>query len=88
MSSGLRPLDCYIIDSKGARSVWSLEELPTEKQALAAIFVCQMLSNLLQSIHLFRYDLRLQQVYIIAGKQESLEIIVFEDGNWEFNDET
>lgn len=46
-----------------------------------------MLSNLLQSIHLFRYDKVTKQVYIIAGFQESIEVIVFEDGNWEFNDE-
>lgn len=60
--------------------------MPTEKQAFASIFVCQMLSNLLQSIHLFRYD-KVTQVYIIAGFQKSIELIVFEDGNWEFNDE-
>ncbi|WP_446717973.1 DUF6888 family protein [Crocosphaera sp. Alani8] len=28
--------------------------LPTEKQKDAAIFVCQLLSNLYESIHLFR----------------------------------
>lgn len=30
----------------------------------------------------------MKQVYIIAGKEESIEIVIFEDGNWEFNDET
>ena len=62
--------------------------MPTQKQALASMFVCQMLSNLLQSIHLFRYDPTMKQVYIIAGKEEGIEIVIFEDGNWEFNDET
>ncbi len=61
--------------------------MPIEKQVFASIFVCQMLSNLLQSIHLFRYDTLTKQVYIIARFQESIEVIVFEDGNWEFNDE-
>jgi hypothetical protein len=60
--------------------------LPTEKQAFAAIFVIQMLSNLLQSIHLFRYDRITKQAYIIAGEREGIEVIIFEDGNWEFND--
>lgn len=46
-----------------------------------------MLSNLLQSIHLFRYDAVTKQVYMIAGFRESIEVIVFEDGKWEFNDE-
>jgi|GEM_PF-774384 len=64
------------------------KKLPTEKQAFASMFVCQLLSNLLQSIHLFRYDARMKQVYLIAGKGESIEIIIFDDGNWEFNDET
>lgn len=61
--------------------------MPTEKQALASVFICQLLSNLLQSIHLFRYDSFMKQVYIIAGEQESLEIIIFADGNWEFNND-
>ncbi|WP_442943088.1 DUF6888 family protein [Nostoc sp.] len=30
--------------------------MPTEKQKDAAILVCQLLSNLLQPILLFRYD--------------------------------
>jgi hypothetical protein len=47
-----------------------------------------MLSNLMQSIHLFRYNSLTKQVFIIAGKQEGIEIIIFEDGNWEFHDET
>jgi hypothetical protein len=61
-------------------------ELPTEKQAFASLFVIQMLSNLLQSIHLFRYDQVTKQAYIIAGEHEGIEIIIFEDGNWEFNE--
>lgn len=59
--------------------------MPTEKQAFASIFVIQMLSNLLQSIHLFRYDRITRQAYIIAGEREGIEVIIFEDGNWEFN---
>lgn len=60
--------------------------MPTEKQAFASIFVIQMLSNLLQSIHLFRYDRITKQAYIIAGEREGIEVIIFEDGNWELND--
>ncbi|PSB04235.1 DUF6888 family protein [Merismopedia glauca] len=61
--------------------------MPTEKQAFGSIFVIQMLSNLLQSIYLFRYDSTTRQVYIIAGETEKIEVIIFEDGNWEFNDD-
>ncbi len=64
--------------------------MPTHEQAIASVCVCQSLSNMLQSIHLFRYDILYQQIYILAGVNEGIEIIIFEDGNWEFyeDDET
>ncbi|MDF5719986.1 MAG: hypothetical protein PUP91_05760 [Rhizonema sp. PD37] len=62
----------------------------TEKQKDTAIFVCQLLSNLLQPILLFRYDPLQKYIFLIAGREESLEITINETGNWEFNtdDET
>ena len=50
----------------------------------AAIFVCQLLSNLYQPIHLFRYDRRLKTIYILAGINEEIEILIDENGTWEF----
>ncbi|MDJ0582560.1 hypothetical protein [Crocosphaera sp.] len=58
--------------------------MPTEKQKDAAIFVCQLLSNLYQSIHLFRYDRRLKTIYIVAGINEGIEVLIDENGTWEF----
>jgi hypothetical protein len=58
--------------------------LPTEKQTDTAIFLCQLLSNLYQPIHLFRYDQRLKTIYILAGINENLEIVINEEGNWDF----
>jgi hypothetical protein len=58
--------------------------LPTEKQKDTAIFVCQLLSNLYQPINLFRYDRRLKTIYILAGINDGLEILINEDGNWNF----
>ncbi|GFE71714.1 hypothetical protein [Chroococcus sp. FPU101] len=58
--------------------------MPTEKQKDTAIFICQLLSNLYQPIHLFRYDNRLKIIYILAGINETLEILINEDGNWDF----
>ncbi len=62
----------------------------TNKQAIASVCVCQSLSDMLQPIHLFRYDKIHRQIYILAGINESIEIIIFETGNWEFyqDDET
>lgn len=66
--------------------------MPTAAQAFAAIFVCQMISNLLRNIYLFRYDTRSQNIYIVAGRgedgnEESFDLEVYPDGNWEFNNE-
>ena len=45
-----------------------------------------MLSNGYQPIHVFRYNLTIKAVFILAGMTESLEILVFSDGLWRFND--
>lgn len=62
----------------------------TDKQKSTTIFVCQLLSNLLQPIWLFRYNSIHEYIFIIAGIEESLEITIYQDGRWEFNqdDET
>lgn len=57
----------------------------SERQKDTAIFICQLLSNLLQPIWLFRYDFEYKYIFIIAGREESLEITLFENGSWEFN---
>jgi hypothetical protein len=61
--------------------------MPTFEQALACVRVCQMLSNGYQPIHVFRYNQNTQTVFILAGITENLEILVFSDGEWRFNDE-
>ncbi len=61
--------------------------MPTTEQALACLRVCQMLSNGYQAIHVFRYSPNTQTVFILAGATETLEILVFPDGQWSFNDD-
>jgi hypothetical protein len=61
--------------------------MPTKEQAFACIRVCQMLSNGYQSIHVFRYNENTKTVFILAGVTESLEILVFSNGQWRFNDD-
>jgi hypothetical protein len=60
--------------------------MPTTEQALACVRVCQMLSNGYQPIHVFRYNQNTKTVFILAGVTESLEILIFSDGQWSFND--
>lgn len=61
----------------------------TVEQAFSCVRVCQMLSNLYQAIHLFRYDSKLKTVFILAKNQndEELPIIIFSNGIWRFIDD-
>ncbi len=45
-----------------------------------------MLLNGYQPIYMFRYNHNKKQVFILAGITESLEIIIFADGQWRFNE--
>lgn len=60
--------------------------MPTTEQALACVRVCQLLSNGYQPIHVFRYNPNTRTVFILAGVTESLEVLIFPDGQWRFND--
>jgi len=46
-----------------------------------------MLSNGYQPVHVFRYNPTTRTVFIVAGVTESLEILIFADGQWGFNDD-
>ena len=59
---------------------------PPVIQAITSVRICQSLSDKLQPIHLFRYDVFHKQIYILAGVDEGIEIIIFENGNWEFHE--
>jgi hypothetical protein len=55
---------------------------PTNKQAQASLRVCQMLSNGYKDIHLFRFDDRIGNVFILAG--DDIQIVIPPDGEWYF----
>ncbi|NES86765.1 MAG: hypothetical protein F6K10_38480 [Moorea sp. SIO2B7] len=58
--------------------------MPTDKQKETAIFICKLLSNLYQPINLFRYDKSLKIIYILAGINDGLEIVINQDGKGDF----
>jgi len=58
--------------------------LPTQKQSNTAIFVCQLLSNLYQPIQIFRYDRGLKTLYIQAGINDQIALIIDQEGIWDF----
>ncbi|WP_442938040.1 DUF6888 family protein [Nostoc sp.] len=45
---------------------------------------CQLLSNLYQSIQVFRYDQKLKTLYIQAGLNDEIAVIINQNGNCEF----
>ncbi len=59
--------------------------MPTDIQKDTVIFVCQLFSTLYQPIWLFRYDPQEHYIFLIAGQEPGLEITIFSDGKWEFN---
>mgnify|MGYP006968237769 CR=1 FL=1 len=63
-------------------SIWREDNLPTVEQAVECVYVCQMLSNLLQDIRLFRFDERRNEVFILAG--EDIQVVVPSKGAWKF----
>jgi hypothetical protein len=46
-----------------------------------------MLSNGYQPTHIFRYNVNTSKVFILASVTESLEVLIFSDGQWRFNDD-
>jgi hypothetical protein len=59
---------------------------PTVEQMLACIRVCQTLSNFYTDIHLFRYDEKREEIYVLAG--DTIGITIFKTGLWELDDDT
>ncbi len=60
--------------------------IPTAEQMFACMQVGQTLSNFYTDIHLFRYDEKREEIYILAG--ETIGITIKGNGDWEFDDDT
>lgn len=58
--------------------------MPTAEQAIQAVILCHWLSNLFQSINVFRYDSRFKTIYIQAGERDGIAVVISSDGRWEF----
>ena len=54
--------------------------MPTTKQAIKAVILCQYLSNTYQPINVFRYDIKQKTIYIQAGVLDEFAIIITEEG--------
>lgn len=63
--------------------------MPTIEQAFGSVRVCQMLSNLYRTIHLFRYDQNFRTIFILTKSlnNEELQIVILPNGLWRFIDD-
>ncbi|MDJ0724094.1 MAG: hypothetical protein QNJ38_03180 [Prochloraceae cyanobacterium] len=61
--------------------------MPTKKQAIAALILCQYITNNYQKVRLFRFDPDRKLTYIITGSKGNIEAIVYPDGSWKYDDE-
>ena len=61
--------------------------VPTVAQNFQCVCLYQSLSNLYQPVWLFRYDPEIEEVFILAGVNEGIQIRVFSNGSWRFTDE-
>ena len=61
--------------------------MPTAAQAKQAVILAQYLSNGFRPIYLLRYNPTEKYICTIAGESESIEIVIFEDGQWRFIDD-
>ncbi|NEQ11056.1 MULTISPECIES: hypothetical protein [unclassified Moorena] len=58
--------------------------MPTQQQLVTVAFLCQLLSNLYQPIQVFRYDQGFKTIYVQAGVNDEIALVIDEDGSWEF----
>lgn len=59
--------------------------LLTFEQSVKSVELCQSLSDMYQDIHLFRFNDRSGEIYILAG--EDIEILIASNGTWRFINE-
>jgi hypothetical protein len=58
--------------------------MPTTEQMLTAIITLQSLSNFYRPIYLFRYDKKNKIIFILAGEAENVEIIIYANGERDY----
>jgi hypothetical protein len=56
--------------------------LPTKKQGLRCIYLCQALTKSCCPIYVVRVDERNGQLFILAG--DDIQILISRNGNWRF----
>lgn len=58
--------------------------MPTYEQCLQALILSQWLSNCYQPINVYRYDRKQKTIYIQAGEEDSIALVIPPNGEWRF----
>ena len=58
--------------------------MPSYNQLLQALVLSQWISNFYQPINVYRYDSKQKTIYIQAGEQDSIALVVSPNGEWRF----
>ena len=58
--------------------------LPTHSQAKQALVLLHWISKCFQPINIVRYDSKYQTIYIQAGEEDSIAVLINSDGRWKF----
>ncbi|MDZ4877704.1 MAG: hypothetical protein CLLPBCKN_007139 [Chroococcidiopsis cubana SAG 39.79] len=61
--------------------------MPTTAQAIKSVILCQYLSNGYKPINVFRYDSKSETIYIQAGENDGIALIIFRNGSWRFENQ-
>ena len=58
--------------------------MPTEIQAQQAVILIHWLSKGYQTVNVFRYDTKYKTIYIQAGENDDIALIINSKGEWNF----
>ncbi|MGK7915753.1 MAG: hypothetical protein AB4038_09425 [Prochloraceae cyanobacterium] len=58
--------------------------MPTAIQAKQAVVLLHWISKGFQQINVFRYDQKWQTIYVQAGENDEIAVVINSDGRWNF----
>ncbi len=58
--------------------------MPSYNQLLQSLVLSHWLSNAYQPINVYRYDGRQKTIYIQAGEEDSIALVIYQNGEWSF----
>lgn len=60
------------------------KSLPTLSQSQQTLVLLHWISKCFQPVNIVRYDAKYKTVYIQAGEEDSIAVVINSDGKWKF----